>query len=321
MNRRQFMKWGLAAVGAAGLGAVVGRYWHRRCRVWILSMKDYQRDISRDVAGVLLQEEIFLKGKHVLLKPNFVECHPGRPINTDVRLITQVVDACMRLGAASVVVGEAPGHRRDPWYSIYHSTLREALPSQVRCIDLNHGDLVKVPNKGWYTNLKHFYITTPLAEADVVISIPKMKTHHWMGVTLSMKNLFGNLPGIVYGWPKNLLHVQGIARSIVDLTLTMPPNFVVVDGITGMEGDGPIMGTPKSMGVVVMGKDPLAVDATCARMMGFEPGNIPYMALAMPHIPGMLDERNDYPAEHPRTFASKFACVDAFRPWQTGPFW
>ncbi len=321
MNRRQFVKWSIAAVGAAGLGALIGRYWHRRCRVWILPVRDYQQDISRDVAGVMLQEDVFLKGKRVLIKPNFVECHPGRPINTDARLIAQVVDACFRLGAASVAVGEAPGHRRDPWYSIYHSSLRAALPSQVRCIDLNHGDLVKVPNKGWYTKFKNFYVATPLAEADVVIGMPKMKTHHWMGVTLSMKNLFGNLPGIVYGWPKNLLHMQGIAKSIVDLTLSMPPAFVVVDGITAMEGDGPIMGTAKTVKTIVMGKDPLAVDATCARMMGFEPGNIPYMSLAMPHLPGMLDEMNDYLAEHPRTFASKFACVDAFRSWQGGPFW
>lgn len=321
MNRRQFIKWTLAAAGAAGLGALVGRYWHRRCRVWILPMSDYQRDLSRDVAQTMLQEGLFLKGKKVLIKPNFVECHPGRPINTEPKLITQVADACFRLGAASVVVGEAPGHRRDPWYSVYNSSLREALPTQVRCIDLNHGDLVKIPNKGWYTKLKSFYITTPLAEADVVISMPKMKTHHWMGVTLSMKNLFGNLPGMVYGWPKNVLHIQGIPHSIVDLVLSMPPHFVVVDGIVGMEGDGPIMGSPKNMGVLVLGKDPLAVDATCARMMGFEPGNIPYMTLAMPHIPGMLDEMNDYPGEHPARFASKFECLEKFRAWQAGPFW
>ncbi len=321
MNRRQFFKWSLAFAGAAGFGALIGRFWHRRCRVWIHPMDEYRRDVSRDIAQVMSLEGLFMRGKKVLIKPNFVECHPGRPINTDPSLIAQVADACFRLGAASVAVGEAPGHRRDPWYSTYNSSLRAVLPTQVRCIDLNHGDIVKIPNRGWYTNLKDFYVAAPLAEADLVISMPKMKTHHWMGVTLSLKNLFGNLPGIVYGWPKNVLHVQGIARSIVDLALTMPPNFVVVDGIIGMEGDGPIMGTSKKMGVLVMGKDPLAVDSTTARMMGFDPRCIPYMSLAVMHLPGMLDEMNDYPAEHPRKFASKFECLETFRPWQRENFW
>ncbi|HOY67153.1 MAG TPA: DUF362 domain-containing protein [Candidatus Ozemobacteraceae bacterium] len=321
MNRRSFLKWTLAAAGAVGLGAVIGRYWHRRCRVWVLSAPDYRKEYAKDIGSIMLREELALKGKNVLIKPNFVECHPGRPINTEPSLIAQVADACFRLGAASVTVGEAPGHRRDPWFSIYNRTLREALPTQVRCIDLNHGELVRIPNKGWYTGLDAFYVAAPLARADVVISMPKMKTHHWMGVTLSMKNLFGNLPGIVYGWPKNVLHFRGIPHSIVDLALTMPPHFIVVDGIVGMEGDGPILGTPKQMGVLVLGTDPLAVDATAARMMGFDPALIPYMSLALPHLPGMLDDMNDYPAEHPRRFASTFSCIDSFKPWQCGNYW
>ncbi len=108
----------------------------------------------------------------------------------------------------------------------------------------------------------------------------KMKTHHWAGITLSMKNLFGVMPGIVYGWPKNVLHVQGIARSILDINATLRPHFAIVDGIVGMEGDGPIMGTPRQAGMLVMGRNLPAVDATCARAMGIDPYKIPYLKAA-----------------------------------------
>ena len=73
-----------------------------------------------------------------------------------------------------------------------------------------------------------------------------MKTHHWVGMTCSMKNLYGVLPGIKYGWPKNPLHVHGIPNSILDLTATIRPHFAIVDAVTAMEGDGPIMGRPRA---------------------------------------------------------------------------
>ena len=75
--------------------------------------------------------------------------------------------------------------------------------------------------------------------------MPKMKTHHWTGATLSMKNLFGVVPGGVYGWPKNVLHWAGIHECIADLHALFPRQFAIVDGIVGMEGNGPIQGTPK----------------------------------------------------------------------------
>ena len=78
----------------------------------------------------------------------------------------------------------------------------------------------------------------------MLISLPKLKTHHWAGATLSLKNLFGTLPGICYGWPKNELHWRGIPNSIVDIALTRTPDLAIVDGIVGMEGDGPLNGTP-----------------------------------------------------------------------------
>jgi uncharacterized protein (DUF362 family) len=114
----------------------------------------------------------------------------------------------------------------------------------------------------------------------MVVSLAKLKTHHWAGVTLCMKNLFGVMPGWAYGWPKNLLHWAGITESILDINATVRPGLGIVDGIVGMEGDGPIMGSPVHAGVLVMGRSLTAVDATCCRIMGIDPGRVEYLRRA-----------------------------------------
>jgi uncharacterized protein (DUF362 family) len=110
--------------------------------------------------------------------------------------------------------------------------------------------------------------------------MPKLKTHHWVGATLSMKNLFGVVPGAIYGWPKNILHWSGINECIGDLHGLIPDCFCIVDGIEGMEGNGPIQGQRKHVGVLVAGRDMIAVDSTCCRVMGINPDRIEYLRLA-----------------------------------------
>jgi uncharacterized protein (DUF362 family) len=130
------------------------------------------------------------------------------------------------------------------------------------------------------STLKHLYFPETVLGADLVVSMPRMKTHHWAGVTLSLKNMFGIVPGNCYGWPKNILHWAGITRSLLDINATVRPGFAIVDGIVGMEGNGPTQGTPKPCGVLVMGDDPVAVDSTCTRIMGLLPERVEYLAQA-----------------------------------------
>ena len=78
--------------------------------------------------------------------------------------------------------------------------------------------------------------------------MPKLKTHHWAGMTLQHEEPVRRRAGRCYGWPKNLLHFHGIENSILDLAATIRPHLAIVDGIVGMEGDGPIMGTPRPVG-------------------------------------------------------------------------
>ena len=163
----------------------------------------------------------------------------------------------------------------------------------VPFVDLNHDEPVKMPNIGRLTGLEYLYLSRTVATADVVISLPKLKTHHWAGATLSLKNLFGTLPGICYGWPKNELHWRGIDNSIVDIALTRTPDLAIVDGIIGMEGDGPLNGTPKPIGALVMGHDLVAVDATCCRLMMLDPRQIGYLVLGHMKKLGRIERGRD----------------------------
>jgi uncharacterized protein (DUF362 family) len=140
--------------------------------------------------------------------------------------------------------------------------------------------------------------------------MPKLKTHHWAGMTCSMKNLFGTVPGAVYGWPKNVLHVHGISNSIVDLVSSIQPHFTIVDAVTAMEGDGPIMGQPRSLGFVAMGSDLVAVDATCARVIGLDPAKIDYLRAASRFLGVSDSARIDHRGESPRRYATQFDIVD-----------
>jgi uncharacterized protein (DUF362 family) len=231
-----------------------------------------------------------LKGKRVVLKPNLVEYHRDKVINTHPHLIAGVIELCRREEAAEVIVAEGPGHWRNLEFLAAESGLGDVLKRHgVRLVDLNHDEPVKTLNLGRLTGLEYLYLTRTITSADVFISLPKLKTHHWAGATLSLKNLFGTLPGICYGWPKNELHWRGIPNSIIDIALTQTPHLAIVDGIVGMEGDGPLNGTARHVGALVMGTDLVAVDATCCRTMGLPAERIAHVALGAHKKLGRLD--------------------------------
>jgi uncharacterized protein (DUF362 family) len=125
-----------------------------------------------------------------------------------------------------------------------------------------------------------------------------------------MKNLFGTVPGAIYGWPKNLLHARGITESIVDLTASVAPHFAIVDGIVGMEGDGPIMGTPRPLGVLVMGSDLVAVDASSARLIGINPSKLDYLATGSRFLGNIDSGRIEQRGESIARFQTRFALLE-----------
>ena len=223
-----------------------------------------------------------LRDARVVLKPNLVDHLEGFPTFTHPRLIEAMVRLVREQGARETVIADGPAFRRDPEPILNATGLAEVLEREkVSFVDLNYDDVVAVPLKGGYTRIARLLLPRTVCEADVLISMPKLKTHHWTTFSASIKNLFGVVPGIKYGWPKNTLHIQGISFFLAELADSLPSRaFAVVDGVVGMQGDGPLFGSAVPSGVIVAGKDLLAVDATCARLMGFDPLQIDYISFA-----------------------------------------
>ena len=282
--------------------------------VGLFPASNYAADFSDIVFRGFGELGVSLEGRRVLLKPNMVEYEAGTAINTHPNVVAGAAIACYRAGAAQVIVGEGPGHRRDIEYLLTTTGLHDQLREQrIQFVDLNHDDVRLVPLRSWFTGMRELALPASILDSDFVISMPKLKTHHWAGLTASMKNFFGVVPGAVYGWPKNILHVHGIEASILDLNATIRPHLAILDGVTGMEGDGPIMGHPRHVGLVGMSTDLVALDATAARVIGLDPTRLPYLAEAGRFLGNLESTRIEQRGEPAPRYACAFEVAEAFK--------
>jgi len=318
LSRRRLLVEGLAATGLGTAGAVARQYvqqWRRKARVFVAKAPSYEVDLVSPIVDGLRSLGLGprqVRGKRILLKPNFVETLPGTiHICTRSEVIFAAVEAFRKLGAAAVLIGEGPGHCRDTDRVLDEAGVaRPLIENRTAFVDLNNDDLVVKPNAGGRSGLATLTFPATVDRVDWIVSMPKMKTHHWVGVTLSMKNLFGLMPGIVYGWPKNVLHWAGIEEAVFDVNATIRPHLAIVDGIVGMEGDGPIMGTPKPAGCLVLGRDLAAVDATAARIMGIDPHHVTYLRAAHGRLGTIAAEDILQRGESPAALRTDFQLLD-----------
>lgn len=287
LTRRHF---GIAA-GAALTVPIAGKLaWDhfegfRSAKVFIARASDYNADL-RTLLRTALQEigvsAGSIRGKSVLLKPNLIEpALESQAVVTHPAVVHAAAEVFLGWGADPVIIGDGPGHCRDCQLVTELSGLKAVIRDlKARFVDLNYDRVVVRRNAMGMTKLSRLYLSATAAEADIVVSLAKLKTHHWTGVTLSMKNMFGVLSGLCYGWPKNVLHEVGISPSILDVNATVKPSLAIIDGIVGMEGDGPIMGTARQAGVLIVGTNAVATDATATRVIGGDPEDIAYLAAA-----------------------------------------
>ena len=285
-----------------------------RSQVAILRAESYSHNLENILQHGLELFHLDLRGKTVLLKPNLVDYIPGNHINTHRLLVCAAVECFRRLGAKNVLVGEGPGHQRDTELVLLESGFTDELRElKVPFVDLNRDELVMTPLLATYTGMRRLWLPRTVLEADLVVSMPKVKTHHWSGVTLSMKNMFGAVPGAKYGWPKNILHWKGIQESILDVCATVSVHFVIADAIVAMEGNGPLTGHPRPLNRIVLADEPVAADATCARLMGLDPTQITHIRIGAQFLGNASAEGIDQVAEGVCAPANPFEMVPEFQ--------
>jgi uncharacterized protein (DUF362 family) len=283
-------------------------------RVAIRRVNSYQADLAAILYESIKEFDLPVRGKTVLLKPNLVGLDPHGVVNTHPAVIAAARETFLRLGADEVFIGDGPATERDTIAVLESLKLREYVgPLSGIFVDLNLDDVERVRLKTHASRLKELYLPKTVLGVDFLVSLPKLKTHHWAGVTLSLKNMFGVVPGGCYGWPKNVLHWAGIDNSVLDINATVRPDFAIVDGIVGMEGNGPIQGIPKPCGVLILGDDPVAVDATGARVMGLLPEKIRYIAQASTLLGHIDPEKIRQLGETVASVRTPFSVLDNFR--------
>jgi uncharacterized protein (DUF362 family) len=233
-------------------------------------------------------------GKRVLLKPNVGRvAMPGEGVTTDPQVVAAAIDVFRQAGA-EVFVGESPivGVKLTEAFETAGMT---AVAKQRDCplIDMDRRRFVKVsiPQGRAINSLK---VCADVLEADLIVSIPVMKTHMHTGATLSVKNMKGCL------WRRSKvdLHmlppIEGsdekpIDVAIADMSSVLRADFAIIDGTVGMEGLGPSAGQAKPMGVVLASNDPLAADAVACRLMGMEAERVPHLRIGAQRGYGVID--------------------------------
>jgi uncharacterized protein (DUF362 family) len=317
MTARAITRRGLIAGAAVLAGCTTQKPPSPPPTVSIVRAQVYDQRIYDTVRRMLADHRLNVRGRNVVLKPNLVEFEPGSSINTHPLLVHAAYEAFRALGAASVRIAEGPGHRRNTLDLADAAGYFHTVPGfEDVFTDLNVDDVSRVHLSRQVSCLGKLYLPNTVLGANLLVSMPKMKTHHWVGATLSMKNLFGTVPGGLYGWPKNVLHWAGIDECIADLHTAYPRQFALVDGIVGMEGNGPIQGSAKAAGVLVAGSDPAAVDATCCRIMRIDPHKVGYLRLVAQGGAQIEEAGIRQIGENIASVATPFALIPYFRSYR-----
>lgn len=234
------------------------------------------------------------KGKRILLKPNAGRnAAPGTGITTHPQVVAAAIDAFREAGA-DVAVGESPitGVKMA---GAFESTGIAAVAKARNCplidMDVRRYVPLEIPEGIAMKSLK---LCAEVAEYDIIVSIPVMKTHMHTVVTLSVKNMKGCL------WRRSKVDFHMLdpvaAReekpldiAIADLSSVLRPHLSIIDGTIGMEGLGPSAGAPKALGVVLVGADAFAADALACAIMGISAGDVPHLRMGAERGHGLID--------------------------------
>lgn len=220
-------------------------------------------------------EKFVKKGDVVFIKPNLMLGLPS-PTTTDPEVVREVIRLCKSAGAKKVKVGENPLQlvtAEAAFGSLDLVTFFRDAGAEI--VYLDQTAYVEKEVKGLIIDKTRF--PKEILDADVYISMPKLKTHMMAGITCAVKNN----QGVLMDEDKIAYHRNDLSAKLVDLLKVVSPDLIVVDGIVGMEGQGPAFGDPIESEVLIAGDNAVAVDCAAARVMGFDPIEIETNRLAI----------------------------------------
>ncbi|MFB0568875.1 MAG: DUF362 domain-containing protein [Nitrososphaeria archaeon] len=223
--------------------------------------------------------------ERVLVKVNFITTKAWDTGATTDPVVVEAIIQRLKELPVEVLVVESDATMTNATKAFQVTGMAEMCGrNEVEWVNLRHvADMVEIPVPGGEVLKK---VNVPRMVRDsAIISAAKLKTHGETQVTLGMKNMFGLLPDKL----KFKYHALGISRVVVDINSALRPALTVVDGFTAMEGLGPTSGSAVKMDTIIAGADPVATDATAARVMGFDPHGISHIKRAFERGLGEID--------------------------------
>lgn len=225
-------------------------------------------------------------GMTVLLKPNLLADAPlDRAVTTHPALVQAVAELAQAAGG-TVLIGDSPAGPVDRAAAVYRASGMTDVAARTGA------QLVPFDGVTWQRLNGHdYYIARPVLEADLVINLPKLKTHTVTLYTGAVKNLFGVTPGT----RKREVHyrapgIQEFSQALADVLELVRPGLTIMDGVWGQEGNGPgAGGTPRQYGCLLAGTDPVALDTVVTRAMGYRSGEVLHLAQAGARGLGLCD--------------------------------
>ncbi len=221
-------------------------------------------------------------GQRVLLKVNLLmKKRPEEAVTTHPSVVEATVRLVQEAGGIPVI-GDSPGgpYNKNALQSIYSRTgLLEVAERTGAELNQDFGQTVRSFPEGRVA--KSLVITNCVTEADVIITLSKLKTHGMMTFTGAVKNLFGVIPGLLKAeYHLKMPKIMDFAGLLVDIAQYVKPALSIMDGIVGMEGNGPSAGQPRNIGALLLSIDPFALDVVAADLIGLKPGKVPTIRVA-----------------------------------------
>ncbi len=221
-------------------------------------------------------------GMRVVLKPNLVMgLAPERAATTHPSIVAAMCDIITENGASATIL-DGPGNLHTPEVlkGIYKNTGMMELAAK-QGVEANLDISITEIDNPEAMYLKKLTVIKPLADADLVINLPKMKTHCQMIYTGAVKNLFGAIPGLLkMEYHFRMPDYDKFADTLIDIFLSIKPALSIMDGVVGMDGDGPTAGRPVPMNLILASEDAFALDLTASFLMGVDFSKIPVLKRA-----------------------------------------
>lgn len=225
---------------------------------------------------------IDVQGKKLLLKPNILsDSDPGKAVCTHPEFVRAVIKFMQKNGASKIYVGDSPAMQKSDFSGRKSGIRQVAEETGTKWIDFTTGTTIIRTESG--RKVKEFKVTSIIDEVDMVISLPKMKTHQHMLYTGAVKNLFGLIPGSAKSrYHITYIHIHNFGEMLLDLLEAVKPAYSIMDAVIGMEGPGPgTGGYPRPVKLILASPNAVALDTIASKIIGYNPMVIPTISLAL----------------------------------------